>query len=344
MKILECGGQREVVVERADRTAEQVRATLAGQTLAILGYGTQGRAQALNLRDSGYEVILGLRNGPSFDLACQDGWQPGYNLLTLDAAADRGMIIFYLLSDAGQKEHWPALLPRLTPGKTLVFAHGFSIVYQQQTGVVPPPHVDVLLVAPKGSGTTLRRGFVTGEPLNVGYAVHQDHSEQALERCLALCHAIGTGNAFATTLQREVICDLVGERGSLLGAIYGMWLAQYEVLRDHGHSAIEAFSETVEEATQSLYPLIAEKGIDWMYAHCSTTAQRGALDWFRRFRDVLRPVFEELYREVAAGKEAQRALATNSQPDYREQLARELAEIADSEMWTTGRLVRGLRP
>lgn len=344
MKILEIGSQRETVIERSDRTAAQVREVLAGEQLAILGYGTQGRAQALNLRDGGFEVILGQRPGPSWDLAVQDGWEPGRQLVSLSEAAARGTIIFFLLSDAGQREQWPLLRPHLTPGKTLVFAHGFSIVYQQETGVKPPTDIDVLLVAPKGSGTTLRRGFIDGNYLGVGYAVHQDASGRALERCLALCHAIGCGNAFPTTMAQEVTCDLVGERGSLLGAIYGMWLAQYEVLRAHGHSAFEAFNETVEEATQSLYPLIAERGIDWMYAHCSTTAQRGALDWYRRFRDALKPVFEALYEEVVSGREARRALAANSDPLYRQKLQAELEEIANSEMWTAGRLIRSLRP
>lgn len=344
MKILECGGQREEIVERSDRTPDQVRAVLASQRPAILGYGTQGRAQALNLRDAGFDLILGQRPGPSWDLAVQDGWIPGQQLLPLSEAADRGTAIFYLLSDAGQRDQWPALRPHLTPGKTLIFAHGFSLIYAEETGVVPPPEIDVLLVAPKGSGTTLRRGYVDSRFLNVGYAVHQDASGQAHERCLAWCHAIGCGNAFPCTVQREVTCDLVGERGSLLGAIYGLWLAQYEVLRARGHTALEAFNETVEEATQSLYPLIAERGMDWMYAHCSTTAQRGALDWHRRFRDVLRPLFEELYEEVVSGREARRALTANSDPNYRSKLASELAEIAASEMWTAGRLIRGLRP
>jgi ketol-acid reductoisomerase len=262
----------------------------------------------------------------------------------LEEAARRGTIIQYLLSDAGQKEYWPKLKPQLTAGKALYFSHGFSIVYADQTGVIPSKDIDVILVAPKGSGTTVRRYFLEGKGINSSYAVHQDATGRALDRCLACGIAIGSGYLFETTFQKEVFSDLTGERGVLMGAIYGLWLAQYEVLREHGHSPSEAFNETVEEATQSLYPLIAENGMDWMYANCSTTAQRGALDWFKRFRDISKPVFEELYRKVSAGDETRRVLESNSRPDYRQQLEKELKAVADSEMWQAGSLVRSLRP
>src|SRR6202035_1261500 len=252
--------------------------------------------------------------------------------------------IQYLLSDAGQKEQWPRLKPQLTAGKALYFSHGFSIAYKDQTNVVPPKDIDVILVAPKGSGTTVRRLFLEGRGINSSFAVHQDATGRARERCLALGIAIGSGYLFETTFKKEVISDLTGERGVLMGAIYGLWLAQYEVLRANGHSPSEAFNETVEEATQSLYPLIAENGMDWMYANCSATAQRGALDWFRKFRDASKPVFEELYNKVVAGEETKRALEANSRPDYREQLEKELKQIADSEMWQAGVVVRSLRP
>jgi ketol-acid reductoisomerase len=313
--------------------------------VAVLGYGTQGRGQSLNMKDNGLNVIVGLREkGKGWDLAKQDGWQPGKTLFSLDEAARCGTIIQYLLSDAGQKDYWPKLKPFLTAGKALYFSHGFSIVYADQTGVIPPKDIDVILVAPKGSGTTVRRYFLEGKGINSSYAVHQDATGRALDRCLACGIAVGSGYLFETTFQKEVVSDLTGERGVLMGAIYGLWLAQYEVLREHGHSPSEAFNETVEEATQSLYPLIAENGMDWMYANCSTTAQRGALDWFKRFRDVSKPVFEELYRKVAAGDETRRVLEANSRPDYRQQLEKELKAVADSEMWKAGSVVRSLRP
>jgi ketol-acid reductoisomerase len=345
MRQIQVGDVTETVVERSDYPPERLREVLGPETVAVLGYGVQGRGQSLNMKDNGVQVIVGQRQGTkSWDLAVQDGWVPGATLFPMEEAARRGTVIQYLLSDAGQKEQWPRLKPLLTRGKALYFSHGFSIVYSDQTGVVPPKDIDVILVAPKGSGTTVRRLFLEGKGINSSYAVHQDATGKAAERALALGIAIGSGYLFETTFQKEVFSDLTGERGVLMGAIYGLWLAQYEVLREHGHSPSEAFNETVEEATQSLYPLIAENGMDWMYANCSTTAQRGALDWFARFRDAARPVFEELYDKVAAGEETRRVLEANSRPDYREQLEKELKAVADSEMWQAGAVVRSLRP
>jgi ketol-acid reductoisomerase len=345
MRQIQIGNNVETVVERADYPPEKLRAILEPESVAVLGYGVQGRGQSLNMKDNGVKVIIGLRDkGRSWDLAQQDGWVPGQTLFSLEEATQRGTIIQYLLSDAGQKEQWPTIKPYLTAGKALYFSHGFSIVYKDQTGVIPPKDIDVILVAPKGSGTTVRRLFLEGKGINASYAVYQDATGRAAERCKALGIAIGSGYLFETTFQKEVFSDLTGERGVLMGAIYGLWLAQYEVLRAHGHSPSEAFNETVEEATQSLYPLIGENGMDWMYANCSTTAQRGALDWFARFRDAAKPVFEELYQKVAAGEETKRVLEANSKPDYRQQLEKELKAIADSEMWQAGTVVRSLRP
>ncbi|HTK77427.1 MAG TPA: ketol-acid reductoisomerase, partial [Gemmataceae bacterium] len=321
MRTIKIGNSEETVVERSDYPPERLRQVLAGETIAILGYGVQGRGQSLNMRDNGLKIIIGLRpKSKGWQLAEQDGWKANETLFPIEEAAKRGTIVQYLLSDAGQKEQWPALKPLLTKGKALYFSHGFSIVYSDQTGVVPAKDIDVILVAPKGSGTTVRRHFLEGRGINASYAVHQDATGRARERAEACGIAIGSGYLFETTFKKEVYSDLTGERGVLMGAIYGLWLAQYEVLREKGHSPSEAFNETVEEATQSLYPLIAENGMDWMYANCSTTAQRGALDWYRAFRDASRPVFEKLYSKVADGSETRRVLEANSRPDYRQQL------------------------
>lgn len=345
MRRIQVGNIAETVVERSDYPMERVRQILQKETVAVIGYGVQGRGQSLNMRDNGIKVIIGLRpGGKSWELAQQDGWKPGDTLFDLPEAVQKGTIIQYLLSDAGQKEQWPTIKPHLKPGDALYFSHGFSIVYKDQTSVIPPANVDVILVAPKGSGTTVRRHFLEGKGINASYAIFQDATGRALERCLATGIAIGSGYMFETTFQKEVFSDLTGERGVLMGAIYGLWLAQYEVLRAHGHSPTEAFNETVEEATQSLYPLIGENGMDWMYANCSTTAQRGALDWFKRFRDAAKPVFEELYQKVQRGDETRRTLESNSRADYREQLEKELKEIRESEMWQAGTVVRSLRP
>jgi ketol-acid reductoisomerase len=345
MRDIKVGNVSETVVERGDYPPEKIKVILGNEIVTVLGYGVQGRGQSLNMKDNGVSVVVGQREKTkSWDLAVSDGWVPGKTLFPLEEAARRGTIVQYLLSDAGQKEFWPKLKPHLTAGKALYFSHGFSIVYSDQTGVVPTKDIDVILVAPKGSGTTVRRLFLEGKGINSSFAVHQNATGKAAERAKALGIAIGSGYLFETTFQKEVFSDLTGERGVLMGAIYGLWLAQYEVLREHGHSPSEAFNETVEEATQSLYPLIAENGMDWMYANCSTTAQRGALDWFKRFRDAAKPVFEELYKKVAAGDETRRVLESNSRSDYRQQLEKELKEVADSEMWQAGSVVRSLRP
>src|SRR6266481_5524932 len=346
MRKIQIGNVVETVVERSDYPPEKIKAILGKETVAVLGYGVQGRGQSLNMKDNGVNVVIGLREkgGKSWDLAVQDGWLPGKSLVSLEEAVTRGTIVQYLLSDAGQKDQWPKLKPHLTAGKALYFSHGFSIAYRELTGVVPPKDIDVILVAPKGSGTTVRRLFLEGRGINASFAIHQDATGRARDRCLATGIAIGSGYLFETTFKKEVFSDLTGERGVLMGAIYGLWLAQYEVLREHGHSPSEAFNETVEEATQSLYPLIAENGMDWMYANCSTTAQRGALDWYGKFRDCSKPLFEELYNSVARGDETRRTLEANSRKDYRAQLEKELKAIADSEMWQAGSVVRSLRP
>ena len=315
------------------------------ETIAVIGYGVQGPGQSLNLRDNGFKVIVGQRKGSkSWDKAVNDGWVPGETLFEIEEAAQRGTIIEYLLSDAAQIEVWPTIKKHLTPGKALYFSHGFGITYKERTGIVPPADVDVIMVAPKGSGTSLRTMFLQGRGLNSSYAIFQDATGKAHDRVIALGVGVGSGYLFETTFKREVYSDLTGERGTLMGAIQGLLLAQYETLREHGHTPSEAFNETVEELTQSLMPLFAAKGMDWMYANCSTTAQRGALDWMGPFHDAAKPVFEKLYNEVACGNEAQRSIDTNSQPDYREKLNAELKALRDSEMWRTGEVVRKLRP
>ncbi len=339
------GGVEENVVTREEFPLEKAREVLKNETIAVIGYGVQGPGQSLNLRDNGLNVIVGQREGSkSWEKAVADGWEPGKTLFGIEEAAERATIIQYLLSDAGQIAVWPTIEKHLTPGKALYFSHGFGITYKERTGIVPPADVDVILVAPKGSGTSLRRMFIEGRGLNSSYAVFQDATGRAFERVVALGIGVGSGYLFETDFKREVYSDLTGERGTLMGAIQGIFAAQYDTLRAHGHTPSEAFNETVEELTQSLMPLVAENGMDWMYANCSTTAQRGALDWWKRFRDATKPVFEELYGEVAAGNEAQRSIDLNSKPDYREKLNEELREMRESEMWQTGAVVRKLRP
>ena len=338
------GGVIEEVMTREEFPLEKAREVLKNETIAVLGYGVQGPGQACNLRDNGFNVIVGQRQGKTYEKAVADGWVPGETLFSLEEAAERGTIVCLLLSDAAQMQLWPTIKSHLTPGKTLYFSHGFAITWNDRTGVIPPKDIDVIMVAPKGSVTSLRTMFLEGRGLNSSYAIYQDASGKALEKVLAFGIGIGSGYLFETTFQREATSDLTGERGSLMGAIQGLLLAQYEVLRENGHTPSEAFNETVEELTQSLMPLFAQKGMDWMYANCSTTAQRGALDWMGPFHDAIKPVVEKLYASVKAGHEAQISIDSNSKPGYREGLEQELKALRESELWRTAAVVRQLRP
>ncbi|KAF0160305.1 MAG: ketol-acid reductoisomerase [Syntrophaceae bacterium] len=340
------GGTMEDVVTSEEFTVKKAQEVLKKEVIAVLGYGVQGPAQAFNMKDNGVNVIIGQTKEDKvyWDKAIADGWVPGQTLFPIEEAVEKATIIQYLVSDAAQMILWPKVKPHLKKGDALYFSHGFSIVYKEQTGVIPPDFVDVILVAPKGSGTSVRRNFVDGSGINSSFAVHQDATGRAMERTLALGIAIGSGFLFPTTFQMEVYSDLTGERGVLMGALAGMMEAQYAELRRHGHTPSEAFNETVEELTQSLIRLVGENGMDWMYANCSATAQRGALDWRHKFRKAVEPVFAELYNSVATGKETEVVLRVNSAPDYKEKLNAELKEMRESEMWQAGVAVRSLRP
>lgn len=345
MAQIDFGGVVEEVITSEEFPLQKARDILADETVAVLGYGVQGPGQALNMRDNGIKIIVGQReNSPSYDKAVEDGFVPGETLLPIEEAARKATIIQYLLSDAGQVALWPKIKECLNPGDALYFSHGFGIVYRDQTGIIPPDNVDVILAAPKGSGRTVRTNFLDGSGINSSFAIHQDYTGRARERTLALGIAIGSGYLFPTTFEKEVYSDLTGERGILMGALAGVMEAQYNLLRKHGHSPSEAFNETVEELTQSLIRLVAENGMDWMFGNCSTTAQRGALDWAPRFREAVAPVFNELYQKVTSGEETQRVLDANSAPDYRSKLNAELDVIHNSEMWRAGAAVRSLRP
>jgi len=339
------GGTVEEVITSEEFSLQKAREILADETVAVLGYGVQGPGQALNLRDNGIPVIVGQREGgKTYQRAVDDGFVPGETLFPIEEAARRATVIQNLLSDAGQVATWPRIKECLNEGDALYFSHGFGIVFKDQTGIVPPDNVDVVLVAPKGSGRNVRLNYLDGSGINSSFAVFQDFTGRARERTLALGIAVGSGYLFPTTFENEVHSDLTGERGVLMGCLAGVMEAQYNLLRKHGHSPSEAFNETVEELTQSLIRLVAENGMDWMFSNCSTTAQRGALDWSPKFRDAVAPVFDELYQRVISGDETRRVLEANSAPDYREKLDQELAVLNQSEMWRTGATVRSLRP
>ncbi|MFW5871436.1 MAG: ketol-acid reductoisomerase [Verrucomicrobiota bacterium] len=339
------GGVEEKVVTRKEFPLTRARRVLKKETVAIIGYGVQGPAQALNMKDNGINVIVGQRkNGNGWKRAKADGWKPGKDLFPIEEAVEKGTLIQMLVSDAAQRKIWPDVKKHLQEGDALYFSHGFAIAYSDQTKMEPPDYVDVIMIAPKGSGTSVRRNFLSGAGINSSYAVYQDATGRAEERCIAAGIAIGSGYLFPTTFEREVYSDLTGERGVLMGALAGIMEAQYQTLRSHGHTPSEAFNETVEELTQSLIRLVDEKGMDWMFANCSATAQRGALDWKPKFKKAVLPVFRELYKSVQAGKETQRVLRSCGRKDYQKQLDRELSEIGNSEMWQAGKAVRQLRP
>jgi ketol-acid reductoisomerase len=346
MALIDFGGVKEEVVMRSEFPMEKAREVLKKETIAVIGYGVQGPGQSLNMRDNGFNVIIGQSKEfmRDWDRAVADGWVPGKTLFEIEEAVERGTIIEMLTSDASQRIIWPSVKKHLKAGKALYFSHGFSIVYKEQTSVIPPKDVDVIMVAPKGSGTSLRRNFLSGAGINASFAVFQDATGRAKERCIAMGIAVGAGYLFPTTFEKEVFSDLVGERGVLMGALAGIMEAQYDTLRSHGHSPSESFNETVEELTESLIRLVSENGMDWMYANCSVTAQRGALDWKPKFKAAVMPVFKDLYARVASGAETKRVIENCGGPDYREVLGKELAEIHDSEMWRAGKATRDLRP
>jgi ketol-acid reductoisomerase len=346
MALIDFGGVKEEVITRKEFPMSKARKVLKGETIAVIGYGVQGPAQALNMKDNGFKVIIGQSKQfpKDWNRARKDGWVPGKTLFPIEEACERGTVIEMLVSDAGQRAIWPVVKKCLNPGDALYFSHGFSIVYKDQTKVIPPKDVDVIMVAPKGSGTSLRRNFLSGAGINSSFAVERDATGRARERCLSLGIAIGSGYLFSTTFKKEVFSDLTGERGVLMGAIAGIMEAQYEVLRRRSHSPSEAFNETVEEFTESLIRLVGENGMDWMYANCSATAQRGALDWKPKFKRAVMPLFRELYERVASGEETKRVLQACGRSDYQELLTKELNRLGNSEMWRAGKATRALRP
>lgn len=333
----------EEIIERSDYPLDKCRKKLCKDLISVLGYGPQGRGQALNLRDNGFNVNVGVRKGNSWDNALRDGWEPDIDLFEIDEAAYNGSIIKYLLSDYAQTINWDVIKSNLHENDTLYFSHGFGIVYNDKTKIIPPKNIDVVMVAPKGSGLTVRNHFLNGSGINCSFAVYQDYTKKARERCLSLAFGIGCGHAFETTFEKEVYSDLTGERCVLMGLIQGAFLAQYNVLRENGHSASEAYNETVEEALDSLYPLINDRGMDWLYSNCSTTAQRGALDWAKVFERELKPSIDKCYRDVVVGIEAEKAIKTNSNPNYRNKLNQELEDINNQEIWQTAKIMRKYR-
>ncbi len=346
MAKIDFGGVVETVVTRKEYPLKKAQKVLKDEVIAVIGYGVQGPAQSLNMRDNGINVIIGQdkRFETDWNRAVKDGFKPGKSLFDIEEACEKATIVMMLVNDAAIKQVWPRIAPFMTEDKALYFSHGFGYIYNKLTGVKPGPDVDVIMVAPKGSGTSVRRNFLAGVGINSSFAVAQDATGKALDRTLAIGIAVGSGYLFPTTFEHEVTSDLVGERGVLMGALAGIMEAQYDVLRANGHTPSEAFNETVEELTQSLIRLVDENGMDWMYCNCSATAQRGALDWRPKFKKAVMPVFTDLYEAVKSQKEARRVIKACGTPDYKDKLDAELKAMRESEMWQAGAAVRKLRP
>lgn len=315
---------------------------LKNDQISVIGYGPQGRGQSLNLRDNNFNVILGLRKGNSWDMALNDGWQPNVNLFEIDEATYKGTIICNLLSDAGQVSQWDVIKNNLHVCNTLYFSHGFGLTFSEITNIDPPNNIDIVMVSPKGSGLTLRDKYLNGLGLNSSFAIEQNYTDNAFSKTLSLAFGIGSKQAFETTFKKEVYSDLVGERCVLMGLIQGVFMAQYKLLRNKGHSPCEAYNETVEEALDSLYPLINEKGMDYLYRNCSTTAQRGAIDWAPIFEQNVYPIMEKCYEQVVSGEEAKKVIQSNTDIDYRNKLNKELDDISNSELWTVSRQYKNI--
>ncbi|MCY4418829.1 MAG: ketol-acid reductoisomerase [Cytophagales bacterium] len=335
---------KEKIIDSFSGSRSQAQKTLSAEKIVVLGYGIQGRAQALNLRDQGFHVSVGQRKSSvRWQKACEEGWVAGENLFPIDQSFPEATLYLYLLSDAGQVQRWPQFQTYLKPNKTLCLAHGFILAYPTQTHVKLPPKIDALILAPKGSGISLREKFIKKEYLNAGYVILQDTSGKSTDKLKSLSLGIGTRYLFPTTLTREVYADLTGERGTLVAGIAALFESQYQVLRKHGHSPLEAFYETVEEFTQSLLPLIAEKGIAHLLANISSTAQIGFFPWKEKFTRAISPVFEELYEHVASGKEAKQVLNTLQDKDLQVQLKKRIEKYQQTEIWEVGKTIQGFR-
>ncbi len=344
-------GVKETVWTKEEFTLEKALSTLKGETIAVLGYGSQGPGQSLNLKDNGFNVIVGQRESyhkpgekpTSWEKALEDKWEPGKNLFSsLGEAAQRGTIIANLLSDAGQKMTWPSLEKYVESGKTLYFSHGFGIHFHGHTGIRPGEGVDVIMVAPKGAGLSVREDFINQRGINASYAVERDYSGRALEKTLAIGIGIGSGYLFKNTFRNEVVEDHFGERAFLLGETFGIAEASYKALRLKDDMPMaEAFIHSSEQITQVILPLIGRGGAAEIYKQALAAGELGTVLRYQEIiKQVTRPFLETLYKSVESGVQAKIALDSNSNPHYRQNLDAELDGINNSEMWRTGKMVR----
>ena len=271
------GGVDENVVTREEFPLEKAREILKDETIAVIGYGVQGPGQSMNLRDNGFNVIVGQRKGSkTWDKAVADGWVPGETLFEIEEACQRGTIIEYLLSDAAQIEVWPKVKKHLTAGKTLYFSHGFAITYKERTGIVPPADVDVFMAAPKGPGHTVRGQYVIGQGVPCLVAVEQDATGNC--KNIALAYIAGIGGARAgimeTTMDIETETDLFGEQTVLCGGVIDLMQCGFETLCEAGYAPENAYFECIHEM-KLIVDLINKGGVAAMNYSISDTAEYG---------------------------------------------------------------------
>jgi ketol-acid reductoisomerase len=308
---------------------------LDGKTVAIIGFGSQGHAHALNLRDSGVSVVVGLREGSSSTDAARDG---GFEVLPVAEAASRGDIVMILVPDELHHDVYENdVRDGIADGNTLLFGHGFSVHYGE---VEPPPGVDVALVAPKGPGHLVRRQYTEGSGVPCLIAVAQDASGRAKDLALAYAKGIGgtRGGVIETTFKDETETDLFGEQAVLCGGVSELVKAGYETLVDAGYAADMAYFECLHEL-KLIVDLMYEKGLQGMRFSISNTAEYG--DYTRGKRVVTeetRQQMRDILREIQSGDFAREWIAENRAGQ--ENFKRMRAEQAGTQIESVGEQLR----
>ena len=280
---------------------------LSDKKIAIIGYGSQGHAQAQNLKDSGLDVLIGLRNGRSWDQALKDGFE----VLSVAEAANRGDIVQMLLPDERQAAVYTAEIePQLQEGNVLSFSHGFNIHYNQ---IVPPADVDVVMVAPKGHGHLVRRIYTKGEGVPALVAVYQDYTGNAFQTALAYAKGIGATRAgvLETSFQEETDTDLFGEQAVLCGGTTALIKAGFETLVEAGYKPEIAYFECLHEL-KLIVDLIHEGGLSWMRHSISDTAEYGDLTRGEHIiTNATRDAMRGLLKDIQTGEFAREWILEN---------------------------------
>ncbi|HVB99685.1 MAG TPA: ketol-acid reductoisomerase [Candidatus Dormibacteraeota bacterium] len=288
---------------------------LAGLKIAVIGYGSQGRGQSLNLRDSGYDVTVAIRpGGPSWKQAIEEGWKP---VEPAEAVKGADVVAMLVPDMAAPKVYREAVAPNLKPGALLMFSHGFNVLYGQ---IQPADNVDVAMVAPKSPGSLVRRQFEGGRGVPALLAIHKDVTGKAFERTLAYAHGLGSARAgvLETTFAEETETDLFGEQAVLCGGVSELIVAGWETLVDAGYSPEIAYFECLNEL-KLIVDLIYEGGLARMHQFVSETAKYGDLSRGARVIDAhVRESMKKILAEVRSGAFAKEWIAEDAagRPNY----------------------------